>query len=107
MASVQNATSPFRYFASALASEPIFRKKSYPSGGPCSNFGYGNLVVGPGRGLPKLAMKLKQCGRNRTPLWWKSSPTNQSLIGACGLAALSAGWASIIPGDHMEPGTGV
>jgi hypothetical protein len=39
---------------------------------------------------------LKVCGRKKAPWWWKSSK-NQSAIGACGLTARSAGWASIIP----------
>jgi hypothetical protein len=42
-------------------------------------------------------MKLNACGKNSAPLWCQSSPINQSVTGACGDAALSAGWASIIP----------
>jgi hypothetical protein len=44
-------------------------------------------------------MKLKTCGSITAPLWCQSSPMNQSATGACGEAALRAGWASIIPID--------
>ncbi len=79
-----------------LASGPISRKnRSRPA---CrGRSGRGPSTVGSGRGWPKREMKLKACGRKSAPLWWKSSPTNQSVIGACGEAAFSAGWASIMP----------
>ena len=42
---------------------------------------------------------MKAWGRKNAPLWCQSSPANQSVTGAWGEAAFSAGWAS---GNHVD-----
>ncbi len=75
---------------------PASRKKRYPSCVLWSKRA-SPFVVGSGRGLPKDDRKLNACGRKKAPLWWKSSPMNQSAMGAWGEVATSAGCASIVP----------
>ena len=56
-----------------------------------------NFLVGAGRGRSNRDMKLNMWVRNSAPLWCQSSPMNQSVTGAWGETATSAGWASIMP----------
>src|ERR1041385_5197849 len=100
--SVQPGDSPLKYLVSALASEPILRKNLNPSGVPKSKGLPQDIEVAvPSR--PHIAMKLKVEVRKKAPLWWVSSPMNQSAWGACGETALSAGWAPISPSAAKYP----
>jgi hypothetical protein len=47
---------------------------------------------------------LNVCASVNAPLWCRSSPSHQSIIGADGYAATCAGCASIMPAATKKPG---
>src|SRR6188768_1218177 len=88
--SVQPGDWPWKYFSSAFASDPMSRNNWYPSF-VLRSVRPPHVMDGPVPMRPHEDMKLNVDARKNAPLWWVSSPRNQSVCGACGETALSAG----------------
>src|SRR5690606_22952598 len=88
----QNFTVWLKYFSFNPDSVGLSKKNLYISFEDSSNpFGPSLSVMGFGRGASKIYIKRKASARNSAPPWWKSSPMNQSVTGACGDTAFRAG----------------